>query len=262
MAIQWGSWVYSSGNGMRVGLDISWSGVDSGSSSTTATVQIWTQNQYSYNDAQTISYVNLGGNTNYTNNAGTTAVLRATRTYTHTYGADPATITFGATLSGLYNGGNPSVSIASTTPTRPSPPPPPPPPPPPVYAPSAPQSFAANTSIFGQIGLSWSAPASDGGSAVTSYVLRNGATILQNNGATSYTHTGLSPYTDYSYTVTAANAVGEGAAASLTAKTMGGICKVWNGSSWVVALPKIWNGTSWVDAQARVWDGSEWKYGI
>jgi hypothetical protein len=110
--------------------------------------------------------------------------------------------------------------------------------------------------------LSWSAPASDGGAAVTSYVLRNGATVLQNTGATSYTHTGLSPYTDYSYTVTAANSAGEGAAASLTAKTMGGICKLWNGSSWVVALPKVWNGTSWVDAQARIWDGSQWKYGI
>ena len=136
------------------------------------------------------------------------------------------------------------------------------PPPPPIFAPSAPQSFAANTSTFGQISLSWAAPASNGGSAVTSYVLRNGATVLQNTLGTSYTHTGLSPYTDYSYTVTAANSAGEGSAASLTAKTMGGICKVWNGSTWVVALPKVWNGTSWVNAQARIWDGSEWKYGI
>jgi hypothetical protein len=263
MAIQWGSWVYSGSNGMRVGLDISWSGVDSGSSSTTATVQIWTQNQYTYSDNQTISYINLGGNTDYKNNAGSAEVLRATRSYTHTYGANPETINFRATLSGLYNGGSPTINVNSTTPTRPATPPPPPgPPPPTIYAPSAPQSFAANTSTFGQIGLSWSAPSSNGGSAVTSYVLRNGATVLQNSGATSYTHTGLSPYTDYSYTVTAANSVGEGAAASLTAKTMGGICKVWNGSAWVVALPKIWNGTSWVDAQARIWDGSQWKYGI
>jgi hypothetical protein len=70
------------------------------------------------------------------------------------------------------------------------------------------------------------------------------------------------PYEDYSYTVTAANAVGEGAAASLTAKTLGGIVKIWNGTTYSTALPKVWNGTAWVNAQARVWDGSEWKYGI
>jgi len=183
--------------------------------------------------------------------------------------------TFSASLSGVavVSGRNyPACSIGSQSltwvdPTPPPPPPPPPappppPPPPPIFAPSVPQSFAANTSTFGQISLSWAAPASNGGSAVTSYVLRNGATVLQNTLGTSYTHTGLSPYTDYSYTVTAANSAGEGSAASLTAKTMGGIGKVWNGSAWVVALPKVWNGTSWVDAQARIWNGSEWKYGI
>jgi hypothetical protein len=178
-------------------------------------------------------------------------------------GGNPASFSSSLSQVTVVTGRNyPACSISTQTLTYSSPPPPPGPPPPTIYAPSAPQSFAANTSTFGQIGLSWSAPSSNGGSAVTSYVLRNGATVLQNSGATSYTHTGLSPYTDYSYTVTAANSVGEGAAASLTAKTMGGICKVWNGSAWVVALPKIWNGTSWVDAQARIWDGSQWKYGI
>lgn len=279
MAIVWGSYTNNNSNGMRVGLDISWSAVDHNSSSTTATVKVWTQNTYNYNDAQSISYTNLYTNTAMTSLAATSYTntgssgsqsQRATRYYVHTYGTNPATITFGATVSGLYNGGSPTVSVSSTTPTRPAPPPPPyveppppiVPPPPPIYAPSAPQSFAANTSTFGQISLSWAAPSSNGGSSVTSYVLRNGTTVLQNTLGTSYTHTGLSPYTDYSYTVTAANSAGEGSAASLTAKTMGGICKVWNGSTWVVALPKVWNGTSWVNAQARIWDGSEWKYGI
>jgi hypothetical protein len=361
MAIQWGSWVYSGGNGMRVGLDISWSGVDYTSTSTTATVQVWTQNQYNYSDGQTISYTNLGSNTNYTNNGSSgTSSLRATKSYTHTYGANPATINFRATLSGLYNGGSPTININSTTPTRPAPPPPPEPPPPPpptLYAPTmtsasavagldtvnvswtlgsdggsgitayyvyrnddampiytstgtsyadfvgygqtvyydvrafnaiggsnvvrtntvttptiptAPTSFSANTSTFGQIGLSWAAPSSNGGSAITGYRLRTGTTLgsgtlLYEGAGTSYTHTGLNPYTDYSYNITAFNAVGQSTSttgATLTAKTMGGICKVWNGSSWVVALPKVWNGTSWVDAQARIWDGSQWKYGI
>jgi len=132
----------------------------------------------------------------------------------------------------------------------------------PRTTPGAPTSFAGNNATFAQIGLSWGAPSSNGGDAVTSYVLRNGSTILQNSIATSYTHTGLLPYEDYSYTVTAVNAAGEGTQASLTIKTLGGIAKIWNGTSWITTLPKVWNGTSWVDAQARMWNGTEWKHGI
>ena len=285
MAIVWGSWRYggsgSSANGMRVGLEISWSGVDSGSTSTTATIGVYTANQYNHNNNQKLTYGgSISGTTSYNNTQGSgTTTKRATKSYTHSYGANPATFTFTASLSGHYLGITPSVSVSSTTPTRPSPPPPAPPPPTPppptpppptpppptpptVTVPSAPQSFAADTSTVGQIGLSWAAPASNGGAAVTSYALRNGATLLQNTAATSYIHTGLSPFQDYSYTVTAVNSAGEGAAASLTAKTIGGIFKVWNGSAWVVAFPKVWNGTSWVDSQARVWNGSQWSYGI
>lgn len=262
MAIVWGAYTNNNNNGMRVGLDISWSAVNSSSNSTTATIAVWTQNTFGYNDAQGISYSsNIAGNTNYTNTGGSgSSSKRATKSYTHTYGSNPATITFSATVFGLYNGGSPTVSVSSTTPTRPNPPPPPPPPP--TFVPSAPQSFTADTSTFGQISLSWAAPANNGGSTVTSYVLRNGATVLQNTAATSYTHTGLSTYENYSYTVTAVNSVGESVATSLTAETMGGICKVWNGSSWVVGFPKIWNGTSWVSAEARVWNGYEWEHTI
>ena len=267
-----------------------WTGEGARSTDTTTGRQIWLDWQVDTANGSTWQlqiWVNTGGATSDSSNSFTVSgawsrtgsVTISTpsgggrqRIYNSTIsGGNPAS--FSSSLSGVsvVSGRNyPACSISSQTLTWTNPTPPPPyvepppyvPPPPPISAPSAPQSFAANTSTFGQIGLSWSAPASDGGSAVTSYVLRNGATILQNSGATSYTHTGLSPYTDYSYTVTAANAVGEGAAASLTAKTMGGISKIWNGSAWVVALPKVWNGTSWVDAQARIWDGSEWKYGI
>lgn len=132
----------------------------------------------------------------------------------------------------------------------------------PRTVPSAPQSFAGSNTTFGQLSLSWAAPSSNGGNAVSSYVLRTGSTVLQNTSATSYVHTGLSPYTDYSYTVTAANAAGEGTAASLTVKTMGGVAKVWNGTAWVTILPKVWNGTAWVEAQARMWNGTSWVHGI
>jgi hypothetical protein len=132
----------------------------------------------------------------------------------------------------------------------------------PGTVPTAPTSFTANTSTFGQIGLSWAAPSSNGGYAITGYKLYNDATLLQNSLSTSYTHTGLSPYADYSYTVVATNSIGDSTTASLTAKTMGGIAKIWNGTSYVTTLPKVWNGTSWADAQARMWNGTEWKHGI
>jgi hypothetical protein len=132
----------------------------------------------------------------------------------------------------------------------------------PRTVPSAPTSFSANSATFGQITLSWGAPSSNGGSGVTSYILRNGSTVLQNSTATSYTHTGLAASTTYSYTVTAVNVAGESTAASTSATTIGGYSKVWDGSSWVTLFPKVWTGSQWAEAQARVWNGSEWKHGI
>jgi hypothetical protein len=132
----------------------------------------------------------------------------------------------------------------------------------PRTVPTAPTSFAGNNATFGQLALSWAAPSSNGGAAVTTYKLFNGATLLQNSLSTSYTHTGLLPYADYSYTVVASNVAGDSPVASLTVKTMGGIAKVWNGTSYVTTLPKVWNGTTWTDAQARMWNGTEWKHGI
>lgn len=342
MTVYEGAWEYGGGNGMQVVMDVTWSAVSEGSSTAVATVKFYTDNQYSYSDAQVLDVsANLGSNYSYTNNQGTTQVLRLTRTYTHTYTAgsynsSPGNVTFSATVTGTYNGITPSVSASVAIPARPSHPPTAPTSvsatpgngsisvsfsapsdtgtggiayyqqssdnstwttatnpftisgtngtsttgyvravsnyggagpsasasATPRTTPSAPTSFAGNNATFGQLTLSWGAPSSNGGASVTSYVLRNGSTVLQNSTATSYTHTGLSPYTDYSYTVTAANAAGEGTAASLTIKTMGGIAKVWNGTAWVTTLPKVWDGTTWVNAQARMWNGTEWKHGI
>ena len=132
----------------------------------------------------------------------------------------------------------------------------------PRTTPSAPTSFAGSNTTFGQINLSWAAPSSNGGNAVTSYVLRNGTTVLQNSASTSYSHVSLSPNTSYSYTVTAVNGAGEGTAASVTTTSLGGLSRVWNGSAWVVVLPQVWNGSAWVTAQARIWTGLEWKHAI
>jgi hypothetical protein len=144
----------------------------------------------------------------------------------------------------------------------------------PRTVPGVPTSFSANASTFGQLTLSWAVPASNGGSSVTGYTLRRGTTQIYptlpatTGTATSFIDTGLSPYTEYSYTVTASNAAGTGAATTaLIARTMGGVAKVWNGSIWVTTLPQVWNG-AWTPAQARMYDGTgstedaKWKHGI
>ena len=70
---------------------------------------------------------------------------------------------------------------------------------------------AGNTEVF----LTWAAPASNGGSTVTSYNVYKGTSpggesLLANATSTSYTATGLTNGTTYYFEVTAINTVGEG----------------------------------------------------
>jgi hypothetical protein len=190
----------------------------------------------------------------YTLKRGTTTIYTGTNTsFTDTSLTNGTAYSY--TVFATNGVGNSSTGSASATPRT---------------IPTAPTSFAADTATFGQITLSWALPSSNGGSAIIGYRLRSGTTLgsgtlLYEGTGTSYAHTGLSPYTDYSYNIVAYNVAGESTDttnATLTAKTMGGIARIWNGSSYVITLPKVWNGTAWVDAQARIWDGTEWKYGI
>jgi fibronectin type 3 domain-containing protein len=87
----------------------------------------------------------------------------------------------------------------------------------PVSAPGAPTGLTA-TRGNAQVTLSWSAPASNGGSAITGYNIYRSTTsgteikVASPTGTgTTYTDTGLVNGTTYFYKVTAANAVGEGA---------------------------------------------------
>ncbi|MCL1903296.1 MAG: glycoside hydrolase family 9 protein [Oscillospiraceae bacterium] len=84
--------------------------------------------------------------------------------------------------------------------------------------PGAPQSFAA-TPGNGQVSLSWSAPSSNGGAAITGYqVSRDGGTTwVTASTSTAHTFTGLTNGTSYSFRVRALNSAGEGTAASVTA---------------------------------------------
>jgi fibronectin type 3 domain-containing protein len=85
--------------------------------------------------------------------------------------------------------------------------------------PSAPQSFLASSGA-GSVALSWSAPASNGNSPVTGYVLYRGTASGAETqlaalpaSALSYSDTSITAGTTYFYVVTATNAIGEGSAA-------------------------------------------------
>ena len=86
----------------------------------------------------------------------------------------------------------------------------------PATAPSAPQSLGA-TAGNNQVALSWSAPSSNGGSALTSYTVYRstttgvlGSALSPGPGlSTSYTDTTATNGTNYYYVVKASNAVGE-----------------------------------------------------
>lgn len=150
MAIQWGDWEDSGGNGMRVGLEITWGTTFHSDTHVDVDVDVYTQNRFSYSDSQTLTYGggSISGTTNFTNNQGGTATLRATKSYTYnyggsSYGSSPATKTFSASLSGAFNGVTPSVSKTSAVPLRP------------YAAPAAPTSVSASRISDALQQISW-----------------------------------------------------------------------------------------------------------
>ncbi|HEX7471968.1 MAG TPA: fibronectin type III domain-containing protein, partial [Candidatus Limnocylindrales bacterium] len=91
--------------------------------------------------------------------------------------------------------------------------------PPPPAAPGAPSGLTA-TRGNGQVALTWTAPASNGGSAITGYTVTaspGGATCA--TATLGCTVTGLTNGTAYSFTVKATNAVGTGAASGSASAT-------------------------------------------
>ena len=70
--------------------------------------------------------------------------------------------------------------------------------------------------------ISWTAPASNGGSAITAYKVTSspGGKTCSTTGALTCTVTGLTNYTPYTFTVTATNHAGTGSASSPSAKVV------------------------------------------
>ena len=115
--------------------------------------------------------------------------------------------TFTVVATNSKGDGPPSVPTNAVTPEVPP------------VVPGAPTGVKATAGSF-QATVSWSAPASDGGSPVTGYVITpSGRSAFTVGTVTSYTVTGLSNGTAYTFKVAAKNAVGTGAAATSNAVT-------------------------------------------
>ncbi|NCW46448.1 MAG: hypothetical protein EBV77_13500 [Gemmatimonadaceae bacterium] len=87
-----------------------------------------------------------------------------------------------------------------------------------LSAPSAPQSLGV-TAGDARVGVSWSAPASDGGSAITAYnvTATNGSSVAgtcSTTGALSCIVSGLTNGVTYSFSATATNAIGTSVASA------------------------------------------------
>ena len=124
--------------------------------------------------------------------------------------------TLGCTVVGLANGTLYVFTVTATNAIGTSPPSAPASATPaaPATAPGPPTGLTA-TAGDGQVALSWSAPASDGGSAITGYTATaspGGATC--SSATLGCTITGLMNGTAYTFTVTATNSVGIGPASS------------------------------------------------
>lgn len=88
----------------------------------------------------------------------------------------------------------------------------------PATVPGAPKVSASAGN--GQVTVSWTAPADNGGSPITGYQVQQGSSgtpISVSAAATSYTFTDLTNGTEYTFTVKATNAIGDSAASEVKA---------------------------------------------
>ncbi len=125
-------------------------------------------------------------------------------------------------VAGAGPGSVPSTSVTPAAPPAPSLPPPAPPPPTPPPSPPAATAPGAPTGVSGvagdrSISLTWTAPSSNGGSAITGYTVTPSpvapAATITVSGA-SATISGLANGTTYTFTVQARTAVGTGPASA------------------------------------------------
>ena len=80
--------------------------------------------------------------------------------------------------------------------------------------PNPPTGASASQITSTSVRITWSAPINDGGAAIESYDIMNGAIALQSTSSLTATVSGLSPSTAYTFTVRASNAIGNSVASN------------------------------------------------
>jgi len=83
-----------------------------------------------------------------------------------------------------------------------------------IKVPGAPGTLSLGSATGSSIALTWSAPSDTGGATITGYrIKKDGSTLVADTGSTgtTYTATGLTAATSYSFTVAAINEKGTGA---------------------------------------------------
>lgn len=193
MAITWGAGSGSS-NPHYVGIDYSIN-----SAGTQVTFEFYVRATYAVSDTQTMTFTGaVSGSVNYTKN-GPAQQLVATRTVSTSPGSS---VTAGAKLSGVYNGGTPSHSRTVSVPPKP---------------PSAPGTASVTSLGSTSATVTWNAPSNNGGSAIIEYQHQRARNSSFTTGSVSYTqpnrtktHSGLDPGTTYYVRTRARNGAGWG----------------------------------------------------
>ena len=128
--------------------------------------------------------------------------------------------------------------------------------------PGVPTGLTATTASSSQINLSWTAPADNGGSAITGYKIERESpvgggwsTLVSNTGSTStsYSDTGLFGNTQYNYRVSAINAMGTGSASSAANATtsIGSPTRVYFSAAGSAAVSPSFDSWSETDSSLR-----------
>lgn len=139
-----------------------------------------------------------------------------------------------------------------------------------VGKPSAPGTPTATNLAPTSLTLNWTAPSSNGGAAITNYVVQRArdsgftldSTSFNAGTALSYPFNDLDPSTDYYFRVAATNSAGTGAwSLTLKVSTVSGVYYS-DGSNWIPCGVFYSDGTNWIPVELVVSNGTAWVIAV